>query len=87
MEDSQERIEQCLHCTKPECNNCIGRSGRGATLVEQFKGKVQELCQFDLTDRQIAKLAGCSLNTVFRCRRLLGIPCQEERTLGRAAGV
>lgn len=85
--DSKEQIEQCLNCTKAKCNNCLRTSERKASLVDQHKEQVRELYELGLSDKQIAKRLGCGYNTVGRCRRLLGLPCQKERALGRAAGV
>lgn len=37
--DSPERIQKCLNCTKPECNNCFGEA-KGANVSRPRKPMV-----------------------------------------------
>ena len=47
----------------------------------------QQLCEYNLTDAQMADILGVHLNTVWDMRRKMGIPGLKERQRARAERV
>ena len=84
----KEEIQMCLTCPLPECCNCLG--GRSATKEFLYVGRLRrlrQLCEYNLTDAQMADILGVHLNTVWDMRRKMGIPGLKERQRARAERV
>ena len=73
--DAPELIERCLHCTKPECTNCLGGlpQGREKKARSRFTrwDELKDLYGQGLSYQSIGARLGLTKNTVGRLVQIL----------------
>ena len=85
--DTPEMIQKCLHCDRPECNNCYEN---GVPTVWEANAKkraqIEALWKRGLTDHQIAAYLGLSATTISNHRReVLHLPPNLKKPYRRVS--
>lgn len=73
--DTQEQIQRCFHCTKSECDNCIGR--KHMTRLEIAKEIFCKYFYEGLSRTIICSKMGISRATYYRYQKLFILPKGE----------
>lgn len=81
--DSKQKIEECLNCKKPRCNNCYESTARGKAAashyragyvqIDKYTGKV--VAVYD-TGYEAAEKTGLSRTAIYKA------VCDAQKTAG-----
>ena len=73
--DTQEDIDRCLQCRKPECTNCLCYGYTEKSRSEMFEERneiIMEMFRFGIKGTEIAKSFGLDSSVIYKVIKRYG---------------